>query len=66
MIPVQGFLYSVSMDGSVKMWDATTLELVQSANNAHDGGKVHCAAVGPDGYLYTGGGDKVNLSLPAI
>ena len=27
--------------------------------NAHEGGKVHCATVGPDGNLYTGGDDKV-------
>ena len=47
------------MDGSVKMWDATSLELVMCAREAHEGGKVHCAAVGPDGNLYTGGDDKV-------
>jgi pleiotropic regulator 1 len=54
-----GFLYSVSLDGSVKMWDAATLELIQCCQGAHDGGKVHCGAVGPDGRLYTGGEDKL-------
>ena len=54
-----GFLYSVSWDGSVKMWDASTMELVMAVSNAHGGGRVHCLAVGADGYLYTGGDDKV-------
>lgn len=54
-----GFLYSVSYDGSVKMWDADSMELVMEARGAHEGGRVNCAAVGPDGNLYTGGDDKV-------
>ncbi|KAK9815652.1 hypothetical protein WJX72_007443 [[Myrmecia] bisecta] len=53
------FLYSVSYDGSVKMWDASTLELVMQVANAHDGEKIQCAAIGPDGFLYTGGDDKL-------
>lgn len=60
---LQGFVYSVSYDGSVKMWDASTLELVMCIEKAHDGGKVHCAAVGPDRNLYTGGEDKVRPHL---
>ena len=32
---------------------------VMCARNAHDGGRVHCAAVGADGHLFTGGDDKV-------
>ena len=55
----KGFLYSVSYSGSLKMWDGTTLELVAAVPKAHGGGKIHCAAAGPDGYLYTGGDDKV-------
>lgn len=54
-----GFLYSVSWDGSLKMWDATTMELVMAVNNAHEGTRIHCVAVGADGSLYTGGEDKV-------
>ncbi|EIE23228.1 WD40 repeat-like protein [Coccomyxa subellipsoidea C-169] len=54
-----GFLYSVSYDGSVKMWDADSMELVMEAANAHEGGRVNCAAIGPDGNLYTGGDDKL-------
>ncbi|BDA50211.1 probable pre-mRNA-splicing factor prp46 at C-terminar half [Coccomyxa sp. Obi] len=54
-----GFLYSVSYDGSVKMWDAESMELVMEERNAHDGGRINCAAVGPDGNLYTGGDDKL-------
>lgn len=57
---LQGFLYSVSLDGSVKMWDATSLELVQTCDHAHEGGKVHTATIGADGFLYTGGEDKVS------
>lgn len=58
-----GFLYSTSYDGSVKMWDADTMELVQDVQKAHEGGRVNCAAVGADGNLYTGGDDKVCASL---
>lgn len=54
-----GFLYSTSYDGSVKMWDADTMELVQDVKRAHDSGRVNCAAIGADGNLYTGGDDKV-------
>ncbi len=59
ILAAEGFLYSVSWDGSVKMWDADSLELVMEAPHAHEGKKVHCAAVGPDGNLYTGGDDRV-------
>ena len=55
-----GFLYSVSWDGSVKMWDATSMELVMAHSHAHEGARIHCAAIGADGYLYTGGEDKVS------
>ena len=41
------------------MWDATNLELVMEVRKAHDGQRIQCAAVGPDGFLYTGGDDKV-------
>lgn len=54
-----GFLYSASYDGSVKMWDADTMELVQDVKKAHEGGRINCAAIGADGNLYTGGDDKV-------
>jgi pleiotropic regulator 1 len=55
----KNFLYSVSNDGSLKMWDATTMELVGEVKKAHDKQKIQCMAVGPDGYLYTGGDDKL-------
>lgn len=58
-----GFLYSVSYDGSIKMWDAESMELVMEERNAHDGGRINCATVGPDGNLYTGGDDKVPAHL---
>ncbi len=60
-----GFLYSASYDGSVKMWDADTMELVQAIPRAHEGGRVNCATIGADGNLYTGGDDKVRQRLGA-
>ena len=51
---------STSYDGSIKMWDANTMELVGEKNHAHEGQRVNCAAVGPDRMLYTGGDDKVS------
>lgn len=54
----RGFLYTSSSDGTVRMWDAS-LELVTSVPDAHDGGKVNCLAIGPDGVIYTGGDDKL-------
>lgn len=55
----KNFLYSVSYDGTVKMWDATNLELVMEVKKAHKGQRIQCASIGPDGFLYTGGDDKV-------
>ena len=59
LVHAGGFLYSVSHDGTLKMWDAASLELVMEERAAHDGGRLHCAAAAPDGHLYTGGDDKV-------
>ena len=61
-----GFLYSASYDGSVKMWDADTMELVQAIPRAHEGARVNCAAIGADGNLYTGGDDKVCRSRSRV
>lgn len=55
----KNFLYSLGYDGSVKMWDANKLELVMEVKKAHEGQRIQCAAVAPDGCLYTGGDDKV-------
>ncbi len=57
-----GFLYSVSYDGTVKMWDAASLELVMEERGAHAGGRLHCAAAAADGHLYTGGDDKARAA----
>lgn len=54
----KGFLYTASADGSLRMWDAT-LEQVAVVKAAHEGGKINCLAVGPDGVIYTGGDDKL-------
>ena len=48
-------------DGVLKMWD-DKLQLVSAVKRAHDGARVHCLVVGPDGNLYTGGDDKVRSS----
>ena len=47
-------------DGCIKMWDANKLELVMEVKKAHEGQRIQCAAVAPDGCLYTGGDDKVS------
>ena len=49
----------MSYDGSLKAWDADSLDIVADRSGAHSGERVHCLAVGPDGLLYTGGDDKV-------
>ncbi|KAK9835374.1 hypothetical protein WJX81_005503 [Elliptochloris bilobata] len=59
LVHAGGFLYSVSHDGTLKMWDAASLELVMEERAAHDGGRLHCAAAAADGHLYTGGDDKL-------
>jgi len=61
-----GFLYSVSYDGTVKMWDAASLELVMEERGAHAGGRLHCAAAAADGHLYTGGDDKARPAARAL
>ena len=48
----------MSYDGALKMWD-NKLQLVSAVKCAHEGARVHCLAIGPDGNLYTGGDDKV-------
>ena len=50
---------AVGYDGALKMWD-DKLQLVSAVKCAHEGARVHCLAVGPDGNLYTGGDDKVS------
>ena len=49
---------AVGYDGALKMWD-NKLQLVSAVKSAHEGARVHCLAIGPDGNLYTGGDDKV-------
>lgn len=56
----KNFLYSMGYDGCIKMWDANKLELVMEVKKAHEGQRIQCAAVAPDGCLYTGGDDKVS------
>ncbi|DBA82342.1 hypothetical protein WJX79_008773 [Trebouxia sp. C0005] len=55
----KNFLYSISYDGCIKMWDGTNLELVMEVKKAHDGQRIQCGAIAPDGFLYTGGDDKL-------
>ena len=51
-----GILFSASYDGSVKAWDASTLEIVTAVDGAHGGERVN-ALTALDGVLYSGGGD---------
>lgn len=54
----KNFLYSVSRDGTLKMWDSSTLELLAEVPSAHNGAHVTCICIGPDDFLYTGGADN--------
>lgn len=47
----------------VQAWSADTLEQLVEVAGAHQGEKIHCIAVGPDGILYTGGDDKVGRGV---
>ena len=42
-----------------------TLELVMMCKEAHDKQRIHCLAAGKDGFLYSGGEDKVGCHLVA-
>jgi WD40 repeat protein len=55
----KNFLYSVSRDGSIRMWDATSMTLVAEVKHAHGGKPISCVVIGPDNFLYTGGNDNV-------
>lgn len=57
---------AVSYDGSLKAWDATSLDLVMCAPAAHEGQRIHCLAMGPDRVLYTGGSDQVRCACCAL
>ena len=39
--------------------EVQTLELVMMCKEAHDKQRIHCLAAGKDGFLYSGGEDKV-------
>lgn len=57
---VGNLVYSVSYDGSIKAWDAHgNLNLVMKATAAHEGERLYCITLGPDGLLYTGGDDHM-------
>lgn len=55
----QNILFSVSYDGDIKGWDGDTMDLVLQAKAGHDGKRIHCLALGPNGTLYTGGEDQL-------
>ncbi|KAF5836356.1 WD40-repeat-containing domain protein [Dunaliella salina] len=52
-------LYSVSLDGCIRVWRTQDLVCVAQVKAAHDGKKIHAVAFGPDDILYTGGDDKL-------
>lgn len=49
-----GVLYSAGNDGNLKSWEGKTLESIAIFNKAHDGRKINCLAVGPEGVVYSG------------
>lgn len=55
----RGILFSSSYDGSIKSWDADSLEIVSVATSGHTGERVNCLALGPGKLLYSGGGDHM-------
>lgn len=59
MVYHRNCLYTVSRDGSLKMWDASDLTLRREVKDAHNGAHVTCVCIGPDNFLYTGGADNV-------
>ena len=45
------------------MCTVQSLELVMVQKAAHDGERIHCLAASKDGFLYSGGDDKVHTCL---
>ncbi|CAD7702188.1 unnamed protein product [Ostreobium quekettii] len=52
-------LYTVGFDGHLKVWDASSMDLLVDISGAHEGKRIRCVTMGPDGTLYTGGDDKM-------
>lgn len=53
-----GVLFSAGTDGSIRSWSEADLDPIGTFNDAHDGARVNCLAIGPDGVLYSGGEDQ--------
>ena len=49
------------LDAALRPVPVQTLELVMMHKEAHDKHRIHCLAAGKDGFLYSGGEDKVRL-----
>eukprot|EP01087_Luapelamoeba_hula_P019113 TRINITY_DN6286_c0_g1_i1.p1 TRINITY_DN6286_c0_g1~~TRINITY_DN6286_c0_g1_i1.p1 ORF type:complete len:2354 (+),score=344.36 TRINITY_DN6286_c0_g1_i1:69-7130(+) len=57
--PCGSFMYSCSGDGSVKIWETGTSQLVQSLDNQFGGCEALCCKVSPSGkWLAAGGADS--------
>lgn len=54
----EGVLFSAETDGSIRSWSDDDLDPIGTFNDAHEGARVNCLAIGPDGVLYSGGEDQ--------
>ncbi|KAK6148445.1 hypothetical protein DH2020_019357 [Rehmannia glutinosa] len=55
----ESLLYSVSWDRTLKIWQTTDFQCLQSVANAHDDA-INAIALSEDGHVYTGSSDKEN------
>ncbi|KAK6123416.1 hypothetical protein DH2020_042839 [Rehmannia glutinosa] len=53
----ESLLYSVSWDRTLKIWQTTDFQCLQSVANAHDDA-INVIALSEDGHVYTGSSDK--------
>eukprot|EP01025_Chloroclados_australasicus_P012271 TRINITY_DN1563_c0_g1_i1.p1 TRINITY_DN1563_c0_g1~~TRINITY_DN1563_c0_g1_i1.p1 ORF type:complete len:369 (-),score=40.24 TRINITY_DN1563_c0_g1_i1:435-1541(-) len=55
----KGLLYTIGFDGVLRAWCPESLECILDVKYAHDGKRIYCITIGPDGILYTGGDDAL-------
>eukprot|EP01024_Parvocaulis_polyphysoides_P040815 TRINITY_DN37255_c0_g2_i1.p1 TRINITY_DN37255_c0_g2~~TRINITY_DN37255_c0_g2_i1.p1 ORF type:complete len:367 (-),score=29.34 TRINITY_DN37255_c0_g2_i1:216-1316(-) len=55
----KGLLYTIGFDGVLRAWCPESLKCILDVKCAHDGKRIYCITIGPEGYLYTGGDDQL-------